>query len=149
MKGEGYMTEMVFEDRYTATGRPHPNPWTICKGDCEGMGFYPSNDPSEWPEGTRPLGTPEPDGSPDDGWRFIKCPDCRGTGRRVNGRLGYWLDILHTYYAPFSFAFWYVRVFPERTSRLVALARVFHRYLPNAWRNEAYERALIRRAAAR
>ena len=72
------MTDIVFTDRYG--GNP-PSLLTVCPGQCEGMGCYPSNDPSEWPEGTRLPGTPEPDGTPDDGWRFIRCEECGGTGR--------------------------------------------------------------------
>ncbi len=28
-------------DRYSATGTPYPNPKTMCKGQCEGMGVVP------------------------------------------------------------------------------------------------------------
>jgi len=66
----------------TRYGRKLPAQMRICKGGCEGMGFYPSKDQAEWPKDVRPLGTPEADGSPDDGCRFVKCPDCRGTGQR-------------------------------------------------------------------
>ena len=52
-----------------------------CHGPCESMGYYPESDPSKWPEGTRPLGVPTEDGYPCIGFRFLKCPDCKGTGR--------------------------------------------------------------------
>ncbi len=135
-------------DRYTATGRPHPNRWTICKGDCEGMGFYPTDDPTEWPPGTRPAGTPEPDGTPDDGWRFIKCPKCNGTGRRVSGLLGYVLDILHTFYYPFHFALWMPRHRFNDWTLWYAIRQV-PRMFRNVWRDQARERVLIRRMRAR
>lgn len=55
----------VFHDRYSATGRSRPNPATVCKGPCEGMGIFPV--PSQRPASE---------------WEFRKCPDCGGTGRR-------------------------------------------------------------------
>lgn len=65
--------EIIFTDRYSASGRPRPDPATVCRGQCEGMGFYPTGDRSEWP----------PDAVPDDiGYVFVRCPDCGGTGRR-------------------------------------------------------------------
>ncbi len=45
------------------------------------MGFYPTKDQSEWPADVRAFGVPEEDGTPDDGWRFVKCSECKGTGR--------------------------------------------------------------------
>ena len=65
-----------FVDRYT--GRPYPNPWTCCKGGCEGLGEKPSG----------------------------ICPECEGTGRRVEGRFGYYLDVLHTYYYQLWWPLW-------------------------------------------
>ena len=35
------MDQFVFVDRYSATGKPYPNPDTVCLGKCEGMGCYP------------------------------------------------------------------------------------------------------------
>ena len=105
-KFKGKEVEVV--DRYSIVGIPRPNPWTVCRGHCEGMGFYPSNDPSSWPPGTRPLGIPMEGEGVDDGWRFITCDKCNGTGRRIAGRLGYYLDLLYTYYYPFHYARWSV-----------------------------------------
>lgn len=65
-----------FSDRYSASGRPRPDPATVCKGQCEGMGFYPSNDKSEWPPGAKPDEV---------GYVFVQCRDCDGTGRRDGG----------------------------------------------------------------
>jgi hypothetical protein len=63
--------DIEFVDRYTGT--PHEGkPWLRgCWGPCEAMGFYPSDNPSEWP----------PNSEPDDiGYVFVICPDCNGTG---------------------------------------------------------------------
>lgn len=82
-------------DRYDALGIPHPDPETICHGQCEGIGLVPiyleEFDPN-------PICTPiekeadpvfialfmeEEDKNPtDDGWHFVKCPECGGTGKR-------------------------------------------------------------------
>lgn len=62
-----------FTDRYRASGRPRPDPATMCRGDCEGMGFYPTTNKAEWP----------PDAKPDSGgYVFVVCHACDGTGRR-------------------------------------------------------------------
>lgn len=70
-------TQIEFTDRY---GGRAPAWIRGCHGDREAMGFYPTKDQSEWPAGTRALGIPEDDGTPDDGWRFVKCASCSGTG---------------------------------------------------------------------
>jgi hypothetical protein len=62
----------VFTDRYG--GKP-PDPATVCRGLCEGMGVYPKNRP-----GVAASKTP-----------FVKCPRCKGTGKepaKVNPRRG-------------------------------------------------------------
>jgi hypothetical protein len=69
----------LWADRY---GGNLPDPATVCPGPCEGIGVYPENDPSKWPPDTRPLGAFDEDGGPDDGWRFVTCPTCGGTGKR-------------------------------------------------------------------
>jgi len=60
-------------DRYKAAGRSYPDPKTVCRGRCEGMGFYPTKNPKEWPEGAKPD---------EIGFVFVKCAPCNGTGRR-------------------------------------------------------------------
>lgn len=62
--------ELEFRDRYG--GNP-PDPKTVCKGYCEGMGFYPSKDKSEWPS----YAVPD-----EIGYVFVKCKACKGTGLR-------------------------------------------------------------------
>jgi len=49
----------IITDRY---GGQYPDPKTMCKGQCEGLGVYPKK--------TR------------NGYRFVKCPSCGGTGKR-------------------------------------------------------------------
>lgn len=64
---------VVASDRYSATGTPRPDPTTVCLGPCEGMGYFPSNDPAEWPA----------DAVPDEiGYVFVTCPDCKGSRLR-------------------------------------------------------------------
>ena len=55
--------KLVFVDRYSATGKPYPDPKTVCKGKCEGMGCYPDMQTG--------LGADAP---------FVRCERCNGTG---------------------------------------------------------------------
>lgn len=55
-------SKAIFTDRY---GGRYPDPKTVCKGPCEGMGVYPV-----------------PSNKPADKWKFKKCLDCGGTGKR-------------------------------------------------------------------
>jgi hypothetical protein len=59
-------------DRYSAAGMPQPDPATVCKGRCEGMGFFPSKKKKEWPPGAVPD---------EIGYVFVTCTDCGGTGK--------------------------------------------------------------------
>jgi hypothetical protein len=62
------MNDIVFTDRY---GGRSPSVLTSCH-ECEAMGCYPSNDPTEWPA----------DAEVDDlGYVFVVCPECDGTAR--------------------------------------------------------------------
>jgi hypothetical protein len=88
-------------DRYSALGIPLPDPATMCQSQCEGTGWVPVKmeylatsrgwDASRW------AGEDDPRlvgawflahdrcpwlFEPCDGWHFVKCPDCKGTGRR-------------------------------------------------------------------
>lgn len=75
-----------FTDRYQAIGMKYPDPKTMCSGDCEGIGRYPvkmSDDdltPHEDQEIARVLQENKQDLS--DGYAFIKCRECNGTGLR-------------------------------------------------------------------
>ena len=79
-----------FTDRYKATGTPYPNPETMCEGPCEGMGIYPhklgdeDETPQErelWQAAHDALNSHDESGC--DGWHFIKCSTCNGTGKRI------------------------------------------------------------------
>jgi hypothetical protein len=93
-------------DRYKALGIPYPDPGTMCQGQCEGIGVFPQYnreahvdrdkpgvvsmeaDPdmlipaiaAAWEAAHAAAGDHE--GKPCDGWHFIQCPDCKGTGKR-------------------------------------------------------------------
>ena len=78
-------------DRYRALGMPYPNPETMCRGQCGGIGCYPQNihDPDITTEGRMAWefegtqATPECRAEAErDGYHFIVCPTCRGTGKR-------------------------------------------------------------------
>lgn len=73
--------EHEFTDRYG--GGPYPDPATMCKGQCEGLGVYPQTlddrtiteeERRRWQEAH------DKDAHTCDGYHFIKCPDCDGTG---------------------------------------------------------------------
>ena len=90
--------EFVFVDRYDALGMPHPDPETVCVGQCEGIGVVPVFCFSErMPD--RRMGVVPRRAETDprlvqlwieaekirpaaDGWHFVKCPDCDGTGKK-------------------------------------------------------------------
>lgn len=61
-------------DRYSVIGRASPNPATVCKGHCDGLGFYPTKDRTKWPAGAVPDVI---------GYVFVTCETCGGTGLRV------------------------------------------------------------------
>lgn len=97
-------TDIVFTDRYEAAGIPYPQAETVCLGQCEGMGCVPihegETDPrfkALWDHAhatthsitdrmlielrrVAPWAPRHRDGC--DGWHFVKCPDCNGTGKR-------------------------------------------------------------------
>lgn len=57
-----------FSDRYSAAGIARPDPKTVCKGRCEGMGFYP--DMKQRQRGVAHDDIP-----------FVRCERCNGTGK--------------------------------------------------------------------
>jgi hypothetical protein len=74
--------EFEFTDRYKASGIPYPDPETMCPGQCEGTGSVPvARDDIEEPFHTLWLEA-EVKNPSDDGWHFVKCPDCNGTGSK-------------------------------------------------------------------
>ena len=86
---------MEFTDRYDALGILPPDPKTMCKGQCEGTGWIPvymskgehndSPDRLHKDDETDPVlialwEVAEKANPADDGYHFVKCPDCNGTG---------------------------------------------------------------------
>lgn len=70
----------TFTDRYQALGIPYPPPETMCKGECEGTGYVPIHEDDHDPK-FRPLWEQAEAKKPNaDGWHFVVCPDCNGTG---------------------------------------------------------------------
>jgi hypothetical protein len=98
--------DVSFTDRYDALGIDRPDPKTVCRFGCEGTGFIPVKgwdweDPDpERAARVAGLKFPENRDDPreiqlqelwqtceeneptDDGWHFVTCPECKGTGRR-------------------------------------------------------------------
>jgi hypothetical protein len=71
-----------FTDRYKALGIPYPDVNTMCEGQCEGTGFVPiEKDDMEEPFHSLWLEAEKKHVS-EDGWHFVKCPDCGGTGKK-------------------------------------------------------------------
>ena len=66
-----------FSDRY---GGIYPDVNTVCKGDCEGMGVVPVKK-GEWGY-TQAWEDAEAKAPSDDGFHFVKCKDCGGTGKQ-------------------------------------------------------------------
>lgn len=74
--------QLEIRTRYDAFGIPEPDPETMCKGQCEGTGFVPIEKDDE-EEPWRSLWLEAEAKEPaKDGWHFVKCPDCNGTGKR-------------------------------------------------------------------
>lgn len=72
---------LVFTDRYQALGIPYPDPSTMCRSKCEGTGIVPvpKNARGRW----RVLWlAAEQREHAADGWHFVRCPDCGGSGIR-------------------------------------------------------------------
>ena len=69
-----------WSDRY---GGRYPNPETICLGPCEGMGCFPVHRNESNPEYIALWKTAEKENQSQDGWHFVKCLDCNGSGRRI------------------------------------------------------------------
>lgn len=90
-------------DRYQALGMPYPDPETMCPGQCEGTGWVPMFVPPDPPvpghlvlvDGAGVADDPrlralwdeaERLNPSDDGWHFVCCPDCGGTGKQTGAR---------------------------------------------------------------
>jgi hypothetical protein len=70
-------------DRYQSL---NPNPEAMCAGDCEGMRLVPVKADDDSPEYRR-LWQQAHDREPHvcDGWHFVDCLDCGGTGLKSSG----------------------------------------------------------------
>lgn len=83
------MSNVIFEDRYSATGTPLPDE-NSCN-ECEGMGLFPTN-ASELNELACSsedgvitiIGQKDEEGQPmpHDGWLFVRCPVCKGSRKK-------------------------------------------------------------------
>lgn len=79
MSDDGY----EFTDRYKALGIPYPDRNTMCLGQCEGTGVVPiAHDDMEEPWRQLWLEA-EAKEKADDGWHFVRCPECNGSGKRI------------------------------------------------------------------
>jgi len=87
------MAEIEFTDRYKALGMLPPDLETMCEGQCEGTGFVPIYMPHVNPGDCHPAEETDPEfirlwfeaekvHPSDDGYHFVKCPDCKGTGKK-------------------------------------------------------------------
>jgi hypothetical protein len=75
-------TGFEFTSRYEALGMPLPDPASVCRGGCEGIGLYPVKR-GEWTEAERAAWDAaelENPNEPGDEWHFIRCQTCGGTG---------------------------------------------------------------------
>lgn len=71
-----------FYDRYSALGIPYPEPETMCNGQCEGTGYVPVPADEIDPTFKALWLEAEIQNPTDDGWHFVTCPSCNGTGKR-------------------------------------------------------------------
>lgn len=87
-------------DRYSAAGIDYPDPKTVCGGECEGMGVVPvfmnravidhkhnclnciSEGSEKDPALIRLWVEAEKKEKSDDGYHFVKCPICGGSGAK-------------------------------------------------------------------
>jgi hypothetical protein len=78
------MAEYEFASRYEALGVPLPDPATMCRGGCQGTGVYPVRRDFPTPTAAELAAweAAEAAAPADDGWHFIRCPACGGTGRK-------------------------------------------------------------------
>ena len=83
-EGSENVSGFEYVDRYGGPDDPRPDPSTMCRGQCEGLGRYPQDirDP-EISEYERAQWELEEKLNPtDDGVHFIVCGECGGTGNR-------------------------------------------------------------------
>lgn len=108
------MSDIEFTDRYDALGIDPPSLFTVCRGQCEGVGAVPvfidtpaaaarrredgvkSADETD-PELIALWRAAEAESPAEDGWHFVTCPQCKGTGKRQGryARLQNLPNVLH------------------------------------------------------
>ena len=71
-----------FTDRYQVASIPYPNSETMCQGHCEGMGVFPVHSGEQDKKLLALWKTAELKSPANDGWHFVKCFECNGTGRK-------------------------------------------------------------------
>ena len=94
------MNGIEWTDRYEGIG--YPDHKTVCAGQCEGTGCFPvymsrgdsrGLDHASPPDETDPAiislwDKAEQECPADDGWHFVQCPACNGTGKEGGQELG-------------------------------------------------------------
>ena len=73
--------DIEFTNRYDALNIPEPDVNTMCKGQCEGTGVVPIYKDCKEPWYTLWIEAEMREHS-DDGWHFVTCPECCGTGKK-------------------------------------------------------------------
>jgi len=93
------LARIVATDRYQTLGMERPKKETVCKGQCEGTGVVPVYHSSghkrrrgenyAYPKKKetdsallKAWAKAEEESPTDDGWHFVKCPTCGGSGKR-------------------------------------------------------------------
>lgn len=72
-----------FTCRYGESIMDLPNTHTMCRGPCEGMGVFPLKEDDLAEPEMKALWLEANAKEPaDNGWHFVKCPKCAGTGLR-------------------------------------------------------------------
>jgi hypothetical protein len=69
-------------DRYDVLGIARPDPQTVCKGHCEGTGVVPVQAADDDPQLAQRWEAAEAKDPAADGWHFVTCPTCDGTGKQ-------------------------------------------------------------------
>ena len=73
--------KLQFSDRYDVLGITPPKPGECCPGKCEGTGYVPIKEDESRPRFRKLWEIEEALQHASDGWHFVICPDCDGTGK--------------------------------------------------------------------